>query len=173
MMHAELCALGEKWLRRHGCRVVLRDPFKAAVYTGECPDVIGWRDGHSILIECKTSRSDFLADKKKGFRIDPTRGMGDCRLYLAPEGVIKLDDLPDGWGLLETDGKRVTVVGAYPSQYEVQSYGLTRKSRTCIGWYPYPFQGNKQCETVMLVSALARIGTMQQDTLSAGAGECG
>ncbi len=78
-LHAELCVRGERWLRTRGCRVVLRDPFKAAVYTGECPDVIGWRDGHSILIECKASRADFLADKGKRFRAEPEIGMGDER----------------------------------------------------------------------------------------------
>lgn len=155
-MHNMLCELGEKWLRRQGCRVVLRDPFKAAVYTGECPDVIGWRDGHSILIECKVSRSDFLADKKKKFRAEPAIGMGDARLFLAPPGVIRTDDLPDGWGLLIAEGDRVRIDSEYPRQYEVKSYGVTKKTRKCIGWYPWPFEGNKQCETVMLVSALAR-----------------
>lgn len=155
-MHQQLCDLGEKWLRRQGCRVTLRDPFKAAVYTGECPDVIGWRDGHSILIECKVSRSDFLADKAKKFRAEPALGMGDARLFLAPPGVIRPADLPEGWGLLIADDGRVRIEGGYPRQYEIKSYGVTKKTRKAISWYPWPFNGNKQCETVMLVSALAR-----------------
>ncbi len=158
-MHKTLCELGEKWLRRQGCRVVLRDPFKAIVRTGECPDVIGWRDGHSILIECKVSRSDFLADKNKKFRKDPALGMGDVRLFLAPPNVIQVEDLPEGWGLLIADGERIQIASAYPRQYEMKSYGVTCKTRKCIGWHPQPFEGNKQCETVMLVSALARMGS--------------
>lgn len=160
-MHAELCALGEKWLRRQGCRVVLRDPFKAAVATGECPDVIGWRDGHSVLIECKVSRPDFLADKAKKFRAIPELGMGDARLFLAPDGVIRPGDIPEGWGLLIATGERVRIEGGYPKIYEIGCWSSKPrpkgyKKRMGVNWYPYPFNGNKQCETVMLVSALAR-----------------
>lgn len=156
MTHAELCERGERWLRSKGCRVVLREPFKAAVRTGEQPDVIGWRDGYSILIECKTSRADFLADRNKRFRAENGCGMGDARLYLAPVGVISVRDLPFGWGLLEIDGKRINVSSPYPREYEMKSYGVTKKVSKCIDWRPLPFQGDKQCETVMLVSALAR-----------------
>ncbi len=160
-MHNELCKLGEKWLRRMGCRVVLRDPFKAAVHTGECPDVIGWRDGHSVLIECKCSRGDFLADAKKKFRKEPAVGMGDARLFLAPLGVIKPDELPEGWGLLVAEDGKVRVESSYPHVYELGCWSSKPrpkgyKKRMGVNWYPYPFTGNKQCETVMLVSALAR-----------------
>ena len=138
---------------------MLRDPFKAAVYTGECPDVIGWRDGHSILIECKVSRSDYLADRKKKFRAKPEMGMGDARLFLAPPGVIRPDELPQGWGLLVAEDGKVRVEGPYPEQYEMgcwSSKPSTGAKRKGLKWWPYPFTGNKQCETVMLVSALAR-----------------
>lgn len=151
--HAELCHAGERWWRRHGCRVTLRDPFKALVHTGECPDVIGWRDGYSVLIECKVSRSDFLADRKKPFRKKPELGMGDARLFLAPPNVIHVADLPPGWGLLIYESWRVRIEGNYPRQYTVNGY---KKNKTFVGWRPLPFTGNKQCETVMLVSALAR-----------------
>jgi hypothetical protein len=155
-LHAELCERGERWLRSRGCRVVLRDPFKAAVCTGECPDVIGWRDGHSILIECKASRSDFLADRKKKFRENPELGMGDARLFLAPEGVIAAEDLPPGWGLLVTIGKSIKVASTYPRTYRVPSFWDKTREVSGIDFRPLPFTGNKQCETVMLVSALAR-----------------
>lgn len=153
--HKELCVLGERWLRTKGCRVVLRDPFKAAVYTGECPDVIGWRDGHSILIECKATRGDFLADRKKKFRVDPAMGMGDARLFLAPPGIIQPAELPEGWGLLVAEAGRVRVASSYPEEYELGCWS-TNPKRRAIRWWPFPFTGNKQCETVMLVSALAR-----------------
>ncbi len=133
----------------------MRDPFKAALYTGECPDVIGWRDGHSVLLEIKTSRADFLADRKKVFRKSPELGMGDARLFLAPRGVIGVADLPEGWGLLVTDGKRIKIESGYQREYELGSWSLNPK-RKSVSWYPYPFEGNKRCETVMLVSALAR-----------------
>ena len=160
--HAELCALGERWLRGSGrCRVVLRDPFKAAVASGECPDVIGWGGGISILIECKTSRRDFLADRRKCFRVKPELGMGDFRLFLAPPGIIHVADLPEGWGLLVAESGKVRIHGPMPRQYTMKCYGVTRKTRNAIHWYPAPFKGNKDAENAMLVSALARSTTRE------------
>lgn len=155
--HAELCRRGERWLRSIGCRVVLRDPFRAAVYTREQPDVIGWRDGFSILIECKVSRADFFADQYKRVRQQPELGMGDFRLYLAPPSVLTIDDMPPGWGLLIAHDRHIEVAGPHPRQYAVPSYGVTRKTRKCFAWHQRPFRGNKECETAMLVSALARL----------------
>ena len=157
MTHADLCERGERWLRnRAGCRVVLRDPFKANVATGECPDVIGWRDNHSVLIEVKVSRSDFLADRHKRFRSNGL-GMGDFRLYLAPPGIIAANDLPEGWGLLIAHPRHIEVAGPHPREYERKSYGVTRKNTKALTWSPAPFEGNKRCESVMLVSALSRL----------------
>ena len=97
--HAKLVLRGARWLHAQGCRVVLHDPFRAAVSTGEQPDDIGWRDGLSILIEVKVTFADFLADQKKPFRKDPSKGMGDWRFFLCPPEVIQPADLPSGWGL--------------------------------------------------------------------------
>lgn len=67
----------------------------------ETPDVIGWHgNGGSILIECKVSRSDFLADKNKVFRRDEDLGMGDVRYFAAPIGLLCADEMPAGWGLV-------------------------------------------------------------------------
>lgn len=72
----------------------------------ERPDVIGFGcSGHSVLIEVKISRSDFLADRKKFFRIYPDRGMGSQRFYCCPTGLIKIQDLPTGWGLIYVNEK--------------------------------------------------------------------
>lgn len=73
---------------------------------GEQPDVLGldsW--GNSIIVEVKVSRSDFMADKKKPWRANPKLGMGDFRVYLAPEGLLKVSDIPYGWQLWEIYGK--------------------------------------------------------------------
>ncbi|HAL44577.1 MAG TPA: hypothetical protein DCP47_01425 [Phycisphaerales bacterium] len=67
----------------------------------EIPDVIGYRGGFSWLIECKASKADFLADKKKLFRINPEQGIGYYRFYLAPINMIKVGELPENWGLIE------------------------------------------------------------------------
>jgi len=72
------------------------------------PDAIGWKKAcHSVLIECKVSRADFLADRDKPFRQKPENGVGCERYYLAPRGLIRTEELPAGWGLLEIYGRDV------------------------------------------------------------------
>ena len=97
MQHSTLVAMGIRWLSRQ-CSVVL---YELSARTDETPDVIGWASGPgSVLIECKSSRSDFLRDRKKGVRRNPRTGMGHRRYYLCPPDVILLTDLPAKWGLL-------------------------------------------------------------------------
>jgi len=89
--------MGVRWLSRH-CSVVL---FEFAAAGDANPDVIGWASGTcSVLIECKSSRSDFLTDAKKAVRKNPRTGMGQRRYYLCPPEVIQVKDLPSKWGLL-------------------------------------------------------------------------
>jgi len=141
--HSGLCAIAGRWLRGRGFGVVFRDGFKAVTDTGECPDAIGWRGAVSVLIECKLSRADFLADRCKPFRSDPLAGMGDWRFYLCPPGVITVEDLPHGWGLLHASGKRVSAVHGLPGN---------------CGWQTdAPFAGSKRCEVQMLCSGLRRM----------------
>jgi hypothetical protein len=78
--------------------------------TPETPDVLGWSWNRSILIECKTSRADFLADAKKHFRRFPEMGMGQLRYYLAPRGLLTVDDMPARWGLIEAENDGSTRV---------------------------------------------------------------
>src|SRR5262249_30587332 len=68
----------------------------------------GWKGKcHSVLVECKVTRSDFLADLDKPFRLKAGLGMGAERFYFAPAHVIRIEDLPAGWGLLECRGRTV------------------------------------------------------------------
>lgn len=98
-MHALLIVQSAAWLKRKGCTVVITDMTSGA---SETPDAIGWHGSRgSILIECKASRADFLADRWKPFRRDPSRGMGRQRYYCAPGGMLTAGDLPANWGLLE------------------------------------------------------------------------
>ncbi len=96
--HGELCELACRFLSNHGFKVVFSDRFHVWTSCGEHPDALGFRNGASCLIEVKCSRSDFLADRKKVFRAEPEKGMGDWRFYLCEPGVITVDDLPAGWG---------------------------------------------------------------------------
>ncbi|NID14357.1 hypothetical protein [Luteibacter yeojuensis] len=110
MTHSELVEIAGRWLRgTAGCKVVMTE-LVALCGNGEIPDAIGWRGNDSILVECKTSRADFFADRAKTFRREPERGMGALRYFLAPEGVLKVDDLPPRWGLLESRPRGVRLL---------------------------------------------------------------
>lgn len=103
--------LGKRLLKnRFGCSVVISE---LATHAGETPDVFGLRDAgmSSYLIECKTSRSDFLVDIKKPWRgAKPNKGLGVYRFYMAPAGLLKPYEMPDKWGLIEVHGRRKCIV---------------------------------------------------------------
>jgi hypothetical protein len=105
MTHAKLVSMAVQWLRRYRCGVVLSEQ---ACASGEMPDAIGWKKAcHSVLIESKASRADFLADREKPFRQRPELGVGCERYYLAPRSLIGTEELPAGWGLLEAHGREI------------------------------------------------------------------
>lgn len=94
--HKECVEHATRYLSKR-CNVVLPEFF---CWNGELADVIGFKGDNSTLIECKVSRGDFLKDKNKPFRINQAKGMGDFRYYCCPKGLIKKEELPEGWGLL-------------------------------------------------------------------------
>lgn len=106
--HQQLVEIAVKWLRTsHQCAIAVREP--RSLRTNEQPDAIGWKvgmsgdvpAGASILVECKTTRSDFERDAKKPFRADSRLGMGARRWYLVPRGILDEKSVPAGWGLAE------------------------------------------------------------------------
>jgi hypothetical protein len=110
MTHAQLVEKAVRWLRRYRCGVVLSEQ---ACVSGEMPDAIGWKRAcHSVLIECKVTRADFLADRAKPFRLNPEQGVGCERFYLVPEGLVRCEELPVGWGLLEIDRGKIEIARA-------------------------------------------------------------
>ena len=80
------------------CSVVFKERVVSSL---ENPDAMGFKHKFSYLIECKSSRSDFLADKKKSFRKIQFQGMGYNRYYMTPVGLLDPEEIPKGWGLLE------------------------------------------------------------------------
>ena len=144
-LHYELCTEGAKWLKRRKydyvkcqnkpcnkpelcrhCKAYKYIAVELNVTAVEHPDVWGY-DGYStVVIEVKTSHSDFLADKKKYWRnCEPEYQAGNARWYLCPEGIIKPEELPEGWGLLYWDGKRINpIVG--PTERLQGSHGDMR-----------------------------------------------
>lgn len=149
--HSDLVERAVRWLKNSAqyptpgsyhpfqkvsCSVVFSE---IVTCTSETPDAIGWcHSGDiSILIECKTTLSDFYSDRHKLFRKEPYMGVGDYRYYLTPKGMVKETmTLPDGWGLLEIFGKQIRVIRA-----------------------PSKMVKNKKSETNMLWSAVRRLNT--------------
>jgi hypothetical protein len=117
MTHIQLVEKAVRWLRHYGCGVVLSEQ---ACASGEMPDAIGWKRAcHSVLVECKVTRSDFLADRLKPFRVKPQHGVGCERFYVSQAGLIRCDELPKGWGLLECCAGKLEVV--HPSTKNLRS----------------------------------------------------
>src|ERR1700687_5035340 len=105
MTHSQLVEKAVRWLRHYRCGLVLSEQ---ACSSGEMPDAIGWKRAcHSVLVECKISRTDFLADRDKPFRQQSELGMGCERFYLTQAGLLRPAELPPGWGLLEYRNRRV------------------------------------------------------------------
>jgi hypothetical protein len=117
LAHPQLVEKAVRWLRSYRCGVVLSEQ---ACVSGEMPDAIGWKKAcHSVLVECKVTRADFLADRAKPFRLKPEQGVGCERFYLAPRGLIRREEIPQGWGLLEFSGGRIEM--AHPSAKNLRS----------------------------------------------------
>jgi hypothetical protein len=107
MTHARLVEMAEAWLRRSRCGIVLSEQ---GCCSGEMPDAIGWKGrNHSIVIECKISRADFFADAEKPWRRDPAIALGCERYYAAPKAMLVPKEIPEGWGLLEVEGRELKV----------------------------------------------------------------
>lgn len=162
--HAELCAVAVKWLKRPhsaggpGCMVAVSEV--AGGWTGEIPDAIGFsqavpNDG-SVVVEVKVSRSDFLADKKKPHR-QPGQGMGTWRYYMAPEGLIAVDELPAGWGLIEVNKRGHTKVLA-GGMRDCKNMGYGAMLEQANAWRQ---QGDVAREQWLLVRLLARLGDVE------------
>lgn len=105
--HDHLNKAAAGWLRNKcNCGVVLTEP--GTYYCSETPDNIGYRgSGITVVVESKTSRSDFFADRKKFFRREPNHGLGMYRYFICPMYMIKVEELPSGWGVLYFNGRSV------------------------------------------------------------------
>jgi len=96
--HEQLVKAGRLWLlNSRRCRVVIAEMHVSVM---EQPDVLGWNNLGSMLIECKASRADFFVDGKKPHRREGC-GVGQQRWYLTPPGLVRPDEVTGGWGLLE------------------------------------------------------------------------
>lgn len=114
--HSDLVQRAKRWLEhahgtKYACGVVLAE---YRCYSPEIADVIGFNAHHSIVIECKVSRADFKADRRKAHRRRNNR-LGNYRYYLTLPNVACPQDIDNGWGLLYASDKRIAEVK--PSEY--------------------------------------------------------
>lgn len=147
--HDDLVRKACSWLRNTlNCAVVAPE---LTSWVGEQPDAVGWRDAGQtcVIVECKVSRADFRQDLRKHFRLNGgDDGAGHLRYYLTTQGIIKIEELPPGWGLLEAYGARIRVVKFAERQdlprdnrtSEIMMYSLlrriTEKKGLSLGYSP-------------------------------------
>ena len=109
MTHSELVARAVRWLKGSmQCSVVLAEVQGIG---REIPDAIGWSYGGraSILVECKTSKSDLVADIRHKYWHRPECGVGLFRYFMTPPDLVRPEELPEPWGLLEVHPTQVRV----------------------------------------------------------------
>ena len=143
LTHKQLVEIAYRWvLSNTSCGFAFKELNTIA---GETPDVIGFGSwGHSVLVECKASRSDFLSDKNKPFRKVPDRGMGSQRFYCCPSGMIKVSELPTSWGLIYVNDK-----GKAKRQHSPYKGNIGERNK--------PMKKNDMAEYSILYSALRRL----------------
>lgn len=130
MTHESLIVPAAIWLQARASIVITE-----MTTVGEEPDAIGFNPSGSILVEVKVTRADFLRDGAKFFRREPKSGMGNLRYYFCPKGLLREDELPEKWGLVEFDGVRSRV------KKKAEHQGC-----------------NARAEQRLLISAMRRIG---------------
>ena len=133
MTHKQAVRRIGNWLKNtKQCPIVITE---LATANHETPDAIAFHgNGNSILVECKISRADFLADRHKFFREHPEHGMGDVRCFATPPGIVKPEDDLEDWGLLEIHDRMIKVVRE-----------------------PEPQDANKRAEVKLLMSSIRRL----------------
>lgn len=159
LSHADLVKLAHGWLLRPqsrngpGCTTAVVETQNGR--SSEVPDAIGWRPqgsfAGSVLVEVKVSRQDFLADKNKPHRKNPSLGMGTYRYYMAPKGILSVADLPPQWGLIEVVGTKTLKV--------IHGAVLAHWTSNREEWQ---FTPNLEAELSLLAMVVARTGDPQK-----------
>ncbi len=161
MTHDDLTAIALKWLKRPesgkgpGCQLAMAEV--GGLFGGERCDAYGYRwgwEGGSVVVEAKVSRSDFLADAKKPHRNGEVLGMGDYRYYICPEGLISIDDLPNGWGLLWVNKRgHVKLMAGHVCVVLASGHGASRELMKL-----WRHEANRELELGMMAHLLERLG---------------
>lgn len=118
--HEELCLLGARYLKKKGLQPYHKPQYIVTelARVGESPDVFGFGNSTTQLIEVKISKADFSSDKKKLWRKKPEKGLAEYRSYLVPSGLVNAKEVPKNWGLLWVgrDGLITEIVKPLPQE---------------------------------------------------------
>lgn len=150
-LHKQLTARGARWLRQKGFGVIASELVTHR--PGEQADVIGFRSTCSGLIEVKVSRSDFLADRRKPHR--QSGGLGNYRFYLCPPSLILPEDLPERWGLLYAEPRRIVEVVRPPGN--VWPVVDSRLLESGSPWAAFAHPSDASAERALLYSIARRL----------------
>ncbi len=138
LTHDEIAEIGARWLRGNGYPVAFSN-MRSSAY-GEQPDALGLNAyADSFLLEAKISRSDFLSDKNKPWRQHGKEAIGDSRGYITPKGLLKIEEIPYGWWLLEVHGKNKPIV-------KVIKGIVTVRDKKENGHFSWPYKTGRNCE---------------------------
>lgn len=151
-LHQTLCNRAVLWLVNSvGCQVAGRD--LGAETNAEICDAVGFINGYCIVVEVKVSRADFLNDRKKRHRQEAKEGMGSYRFYMTPPGLLAPSEIPEGWGLVESNGASCRVVhGPKANQIRPWYSGMWE------GIPPIPFKETHiRAEMCLLVGMVRRV----------------
>lgn len=169
MNHSQLVERAAKWLANtKRCPVVITEMAGGA----EEPDALGWTaGGHSILVECKATKSDFDADRHKAGRRLARLGMGNHRFYLVPPMILQhtVENAPSEWGVLVAYKHRVEQrksSGYFSEAYKLREIGLLVSSLRRLAGERTPIEGmNVRFYTINTSShPRATIGVQPADT---------
>ena len=117
-LHYQLCCEGAKYLLQPRAKESWQGQNKwatvelACIGVEEC-DAWATNGETSTVIEVKVSVQDFRNDKKKYSRTEQAEKIGhqtgNYRYYLVPEEIANKvkDELPEHWGLLVWNGKKI------------------------------------------------------------------
>ncbi len=142
MTHDELIKRGINWLKNNqlsGMRTPIILP-EYRCYANSIPDVLGLNHVRTIVIECKISRPDYLADQCKGHRHYHFQ-LGNLRYYLCPAGLLNTNEINGGWGLLYCHPHKITIEKksdefskeqTRPQEYQVM-YSIIRRLTSLDG----------------------------------------
>lgn len=161
--HKALCTAAASWLKRPlsrsgpGCIVAWSET--SPMGADEICDALGFTGliastpAASVIVEAKVSRADFLADRNKAFRQRPEAGIGEFRYFITPDGLVQPHELPEKWGLIEFNGRRLRVVQGHVLQkLEQGPDGKYRRNRD-----RWRFSRNQTAEIAFLVRMLQRV----------------